>query len=108
MFGCLTCDDNFNYYMDQSRMITFIVLEANLPGAADEHLPYPPSGESLSKADNSTDLDRHMYNKYPYRRVVGQLMYGLVHTMITIMYGQLMYGQSLARTFTVHFIHICI
>ena len=42
MFGCLTCDDNFNYYMDQSRMITFIVLEANLPGAADEHLPYPP------------------------------------------------------------------
>ena len=60
MFGCLTCDDNFNYYIDQSRMITFIVLEANLAGAADEHLPYPPSGESLSKADNSTDLDRHI------------------------------------------------
>ena len=83
----ITCDEHFNYYMDQSRMITSIVSEANLAGAADEHLPYPPSGESLSKADNSTDLDRHMYNKYPYRRVVGQLMYGMVHTLITIMYA---------------------
>ena len=68
-------------------MITSIVSEANLAGATDEHLPYPPSGESLSKADNSTDLDRHMYNKYPYRRIVGQLMYGMVHTLITIMYA---------------------
>ena len=25
--------------------------------------------------------------KYPYRRVVGQLMYGMVHTMIGIMYA---------------------
>ena len=39
-------------------MITSIVSEANLSGAADEHLPYPPSGESLSKADNSTDLSK--------------------------------------------------
>ena len=53
---CITCDENFNYYMDQSRMITSIVSEANLAGAADKHLPYPPSGESLSKADNSTDV----------------------------------------------------
>ena len=83
----ITCDENFNYYIDQSRMITSIVLEANLAGAADEHLPYPPSGESLSKADISTDLDRHMYNKYFYRRVFRQLMYDMVHTMITIMYA---------------------
>ena len=25
--------------------------------------------------------------KYPYRRVVGQLMYGMVHTIIDIMYA---------------------
>ena len=25
--------------------------------------------------------------KYPYRRVVGELMYGTVHTLITIMYA---------------------
>ena len=25
--------------------------------------------------------------KYPYRRVVGELMYGMVHTLITIMYA---------------------
>ena len=81
----ITCDSNFNYHMDQTRMITSIVAEAGLTGASDEHLPYPPSGESLSKLDNSTDDDKHLYNKYPYRRVVGQLMYGMVHTLVTIM-----------------------
>ena len=34
----ITCDENFNYYIDQSRMITSIVLEANLAGIYHIHL----------------------------------------------------------------------
>ena len=34
-------DADFNYYMDQTRMITEIIKEAKLTGAKDERLPYP-------------------------------------------------------------------
>ena len=37
----ITYDEHFNYYMDQTRMITVIVKEANLTGAKEEKLPYP-------------------------------------------------------------------
>lgn len=82
-------DDDFNYYMDQTRMINTIVSEAGISGASDSgyHLPYPMTGESLSKLDNATDEERPKCSLYPYRKVVGQLMYGMVHTMVCIMYA---------------------
>ena len=80
-------DDSFNYYMDQERMLDDILKEANLSGHKGEHLPYPLDGPSLSKQDNATDEERPKCQKYPYRRVVGQLMYGMVHTLVTIMYA---------------------
>jgi hypothetical protein len=36
-------DDQFNYYMNQHRMIETILEEANISGTNDEHLPYPNS-----------------------------------------------------------------
>jgi hypothetical protein len=36
-------DEQFNYYMDQHRMIKTIVEEAGINGTKDEHLPYPNS-----------------------------------------------------------------
>lgn len=81
-------DTHYNYYMDQERMITSIVKEANISGDRDEHLPYPLDGLALSKADcPATEDERRECQKYPYRRVVGQLMYGMVHTMVPIMYA---------------------
>jgi hypothetical protein len=51
------------------------------------HLPYPMTGESLSKLDNATEDQKAECSKYPYRKVIGQLMYGMVHTLVTIMYA---------------------
>ena len=73
--------------MDQTRIITVIIKEANLTGAKDERLPYPPGNAALSKLDSATEEQKKECSKYPYRRVVGQLMYGMVHTMIEIMYA---------------------
>ena len=53
-------------------MITEIVKEANLTAA---------------KKDCATEDQKKECTKYPYRRVVGQLMYGMVHKLITIMYA---------------------
>jgi hypothetical protein len=83
----ITCDENYNYYLDQKRMIDEIVRECNMTGSKDEHLPYPMTGASLSKEDNATDDQKAECSKYPYRRIVGQLMYGMVHTMVCIMYA---------------------
>lgn len=81
-------DVHFNYYMDQTRMITSIVQEANISGDKDEKLPYPLDGLALSKADCPiTEEEKRSCQAYPYRRVVGQLMYGMVHTMVPIMYA---------------------
>ena len=81
-------DEDFNYYMDQERMISSIITEANASGARDQTLPYPLTGEALSKNDCAIDEEeKKQCAKYPYRRVVGQLMYGMVHTMVTIMYA---------------------
>ena len=83
-------DEDGTYYMDQHRMIDSIIKEANISGAKDMHLPYPTGDQEppLSKLDNaSTPEERTLCSKYPYRRVVGQLMYGMVHTMIGILYA---------------------
>jgi hypothetical protein len=77
-------DKDFNYYMDQTRMITSIVEEANIAGARNEKLPYPMLGLPLSKEDGpTTDEQEAKCSKYPYRKVIGQLMYGMVHTIAT-------------------------
>jgi hypothetical protein len=73
--------------MDQTRMITSIVADANMTGAKDEKLPYPLEGKTLSKDDCATPEQYPECSKYPYRKVVGQLMYGMVHTMVPIMYA---------------------
>ena len=85
----ITCDSDFNYYMDQARMIDEIVKEANMTGAKDESLPYPLSDVEppLCKLDNANASNSSECQKYPYRRIVGQLMYGMVHTMVCIMYA---------------------
>ena len=41
----------------------------------------------LSKKDRATEDQEQECAKCPYRRVVGQLMYGMVHTLITTMYA---------------------
>ena len=48
-------DEEYNYYMDQTRMITSIVADANMTGAPDAKLPYPTDGPNLSKQDCSTE-----------------------------------------------------
>lgn len=62
--------------------------EAHMKNEKDEKLPYPnPTvGPALSKLDNATDDNAEDCRKFPYRRVIGQLMYGMVHTLVTIMY----------------------
>ena len=84
----ITIDKDHNYYMDQTRMINEILKEAHMLNEKDERLPYPnPQQEKqISKEDNATEENEKESKKYPYRRVVGQLMYGMVHTMVTIMY----------------------
>jgi hypothetical protein len=73
--------------MDQTKMLENIIKETNMTGAKDEHLPTPMTGISLSKLDNSTPEDKSECDKYPYRKVIGMLMYCLVHTGITYMYA---------------------
>ena len=51
----ITRDADFNYYMDQTRMITEIIKEAKLTGAKDERLPYPIGNDQISKADLATE-----------------------------------------------------
>ena len=69
-------------------MIKAIVEEAHIQGDRDEKLPYPITGNALSKMDCPTTPEETLKcSKYPYRKVVGQLMYGMVHTMVTIMYA---------------------
>jgi Reverse transcriptase (RNA-dependent DNA polymerase) len=83
----ITRDSEGNVYMDQERMINDIIKEMNMTGSKEEKLPYPMTGESLSKLDNATDVQKAECSKFPYRRLVGQLMYGMVHTMPCIMYA---------------------
>ena len=68
-------------------MITEIIKKAELTGAKDERLPYPIGNDPISKADSATEEQKFECSKYPYRRIVGQLMYGMVNTMIDIMYA---------------------
>ena len=65
-----TRDADFNYYMDQTRMITEIIKEAKLTGAKDERLPYPIGNDPISKADSATGEQKFECSKYPYRRVI--------------------------------------
>ena len=51
----ITHDEEYNYYMNQTRMITEIIKETNLTGAKDERLPYPLGNAALSKLDSATE-----------------------------------------------------
>lgn len=83
----ITHDKDYNYYMNQTRMIDEIMTEAQMKNAKDARLPYPLQGEPLSKLDNATEKNYEECQKFPYRRIVGQLMYGMVHTLVTIAYA---------------------
>ena len=83
----ITGDDDYTYYMDQHRMIDDILKELNVTGAKAERLPYPMDLPKISRLDNYSVSEQDICRQYPYRRVVGQLMYGMVHTMVTIMYA---------------------
>ena len=82
----ITHDEDYNYYTNQTCTITVIVKEANLR-AKDEKLPYPLANAALSQLESATEEQKKECSKYPYRRVVGQLMYGMVHNMMGIMYA---------------------
>ena len=66
-------------------MITEIINKAKLTGAKNLRLSYPIGNDPISKADLATEEQKFECSKYPYRRIVGQLMYGMVRTMIGIM-----------------------
>ena len=51
----VTRDEQYNYYMDQTRMVEAIVKEAQISQAKDKKLPYPLQGPPLSKLDNATE-----------------------------------------------------
>ena len=57
--------------MDQTRMVEEII------DGKDESVPYPLDKTSLSKLDNASPAQLCECSKFPYRRVVGQLMYGI-------------------------------
>ena len=46
-------------------------------------MPYSTGNISLSEKDCASDDQMIKCSKYPYRRAVGQLIYGIVHTLIT-------------------------
>ena len=49
----ITHDEEYNYDMNQTRMIDEIMAEAQMKNANDARLPYPLKGESLFKLDNA-------------------------------------------------------
>ena len=51
----ITHDSDYNYYMDQERMISSIVSEANATGMKYRTLPYPLTGDPLTKMDCAID-----------------------------------------------------
>ena len=83
----ITHDKEYNYFMNQTRMVEEIVSEAQMDQAKDKKLPYPVQGLPLSKLDNATEKNYDECQKFPYRRIVGQLMYCMVHTLVTIAYA---------------------
>ena len=68
-------------------MIESILEGIGMKNTKHEALPYPLDKLSLSKADNATPQQLAECKKFPYRRIVGQLMSGMVHTLMTIMYA---------------------
>ena len=105
---CVSHDEDYKYYMDQTRTITEIIKEANLTGAKDERLPYPLDNAALSKLDSATEEQKKECSKYPYRRIVGQLMYGMVHTMIGITYALNVLSRYNPGPRHIEFLNICL
>jgi hypothetical protein len=76
----ITCDENYNYFMDQTKMVEEKIDGIGMKNAKDESLPSPLDKTSLSKLENASPAQLSECSKFPYRRVVGQSMYGMVHT----------------------------
>ena len=53
-------DNEYNYYMDQHRMIDDILKELNVTGAKGERLPYPMDLPKISRLDNASVTDHVM------------------------------------------------
>lgn len=68
-------------------MITDILKELNASGVKGESQPYPMTLPSLSKSDDASESERAVCQEYPYRRVIGQLMYGMVRQLGRIFLG---------------------
>ena len=68
-------------------MINDILDGIGMKNCKNESLPYPLGGLSLSKLHNASPAQQADCSKFPYRRIVGQLMYGMIHTMMPIMYA---------------------
>ena len=83
----IKCDENYNYFMNQTRMVEEIIDGIGMKNAKHESSPYPLDKTSLSKLDSAFPAQLSECSKFPYRRVVGQLMYGMVHTLVSIMYA---------------------
>ena len=73
--------------MDQTHSILTIIKDHNMQGAKGVNLPYPMDGEPLSKADNATDAEKDACSKFEYRKLVGQIMYIMIHTRPDVMYA---------------------
>ena len=64
-------DNEYNYFMDQHRMIDDIIKELNVTGAKGERLPYPMDLPKVSRKDNASSVSEQIEcGKYPYSRVV--------------------------------------
>ena len=68
-------------------MIDSILEGIGMKNTKYEALPYPLDKLSLSKVDNATPQQLAECKNFPYRRIVGQLMYGMIHTLMAIMYA---------------------
>ena len=63
------------------------------------NFPYPTGdlAPPLSKQDNASTPEEHTHcSKYLYGGVEGRLMYGMVHTMIGILYALNLYPLGMA------------
>ena len=82
--------------MDQHRMIDDILKELNVTGAKGERLPYPMDLPKLSRLDNASVSEQDECRKCPYRRVVGQLMYGMYTLcyLLLFLFLQILYQSN--------------
>ena len=84
-----------HYTMNQRQAIEKLLAEVDMTGVTENRLPYPTTQEqpeTLSKKDNLANLshvsaaDMLECKTFPYRKVIGSLLYIYLHTMPQIMF----------------------